>query len=72
MKQFLVRAAILTGAVVFTLFVFNLWGNFGGALDSYITMETKPDKPKDTGVVTMSIIPSPQKPPCDKQPCPKP
>jgi hypothetical protein len=73
MKKFLLRAVILIGAIAFTLFVFGFWGKFGGALDGYLTMVTKPDKPKDTGVVTMTIVQPNQKQSCDKQhPCPKP
>jgi hypothetical protein len=69
----LLRIAIVVFAVGFTAITFGLWGKFGGALDSYLTMETKPDKPKNTGVITMTIIQPSQKQSCDKQhPCPKP
>ncbi|HEY7976999.1 MAG TPA: hypothetical protein VID67_02310 [Rhizomicrobium sp.] len=69
----LFRIAIIVFAVGFTIVTFGFWGKFGGALDSYLTMETKPDKPKYTGVVTMTIVQPNQKPSCDKQhPCPKP
>lgn len=75
----LLRIAIVVFAVGFTAVTFGFWGKFGGALNSYLTMETKPDKPKDTGVVTMTIItPESASHPLgdcrkDKQnPCPKP
>ena len=75
----LLRLAIIVFAIGFTAVTFGFWGKFGGALDSYLTMETKPDKPKDTGVLTMTIIapessshPIGHCPTDKKHPCPKP
>jgi hypothetical protein len=69
----LLRIAIVVFAVGFTAVTFGLWGKFGGALDSYLTMETKPDKPKNTGVITKTINQPSQKQYFDKlHPSPKP
>lgn len=70
----LLRIAVVVFAIGFTAVTFGLWGKFGGALDSYLTMETKPDKPKNTGVVTMTIVPPGNTPACGndkKTQCPK-
>ena len=67
------RALFLVIALALTLFMFSLWGEFGRAIGAYMTLVTKDDPPKPTGVVTMSIIPP--KSDCGKDKnaqCPKP
>ena len=71
MSRVFFRIAFLAVALGLTLVVFNFWGNFGRAMYNYLELTTAPDKPKNTGVVTMKIIPPPEnKPACDKKhPC---
>jgi hypothetical protein len=67
------RALFLAVALGLTLLVFSLWGEFGRAIGVYMTIVTKDDPPKPTGVVTMSIIQP--KAACGqdkKEQCPKP
>jgi hypothetical protein len=76
-NSILFRIAVVVFAIGLTAVTFGFWGKFGGALDGYLTMVTKPDKPKDTGVVTMTIVQPAMpinKPACDKDKarCPKP
>ena len=73
MNPIVYRALFLAIALALTLFVFSLWGEFGRAIGAYLTIVTKDEPPKPTGVVTMSIVPP--KSDCDKDkqhPCPKP
>lgn len=69
----LLRIAIIVFAVGFTLITFNFWGDFSRAMNNYLTMTTKEEPPKTTGVVTMTIIQP--KADCGKdknEQCPKP
>jgi hypothetical protein len=69
----LLRIVIIVFALGFTAFTFNFWGDFSRAMNNYLTMTTKEEPPKPTGVVTMTIIQP--KPDCGKDKnaqCPKP
>ena len=57
----LVRVVMMAIAIGLTLVVFTFWGTLSGAIGHYLS--DKP-APKDTGVVSVRIIPpAPKKPP---------